>query len=112
MLEVSNPIIWRVKKAFVEEGLEIALNGKNGSRIYKRRLDGDGEAQMEQVLDVYKRPYDPEYPVVCMDEMPRQLIDEIANPIPTKPGRMERHDYEYKRNGICDVFIANEPLGG
>ena len=68
-------------------------------------------AQMEQVLDVYKRPYNPEYPVVCMDEMPRQLISEIANPIPAKPGRKERHDYEYKRNGTCDVFIANEPLG-
>ncbi len=69
-------------------------------------------AQMEQVLDVYKRPYDPKYPVVCMDEMPRQLIGEIADPIPPAPGRMERHDYEYKRNGACDVFIANEPLGG
>lgn len=46
MLEVSNPRIWRVKKAFVEEGLEIALNGKKGSRIYKRRLDGDGEAHL------------------------------------------------------------------
>lgn len=69
-------------------------------------------AQMEQVLDVYKRPYDPEYPVVCMDEMPRQLIGEIATPIQPAPGRMERHDYEYKRNGTCDVFIANEPLGG
>jgi len=46
MLEVSNPRIWRVKKAFVEDGLEIALNGKKGSRIYKRRLDGDGEAHL------------------------------------------------------------------
>lgn len=69
-------------------------------------------AQMEQVLDVYKRPYDPEYPVVCMDEMPRQLIGEIATPVPSVPGRIQRHDYEYKRNGTCDVFIANEPLGG
>jgi biotin operon repressor len=46
MLEVSNPRIWRVKKSFVEDGLEIALNGKKGSRIYKRRLDGDGEAHL------------------------------------------------------------------
>lgn len=46
MLEVSNPRIWRVKKAFVEYGLEIALNGKKGSQIYKRRLDGDGEAHL------------------------------------------------------------------
>ena len=67
---------------------------------------------MEQVLDVYKRPYNPEFPVVCMDEMPRQLIGEVATPIQAVPGRCERHDYEYKRNGTCDVFIANEPLGG
>ena len=46
MLEVSNPRIWRVKKAFVEEGIDVALNGKKGSRVYKRRLDGDGEAHL------------------------------------------------------------------
>lgn len=46
MLEVSNPRIWRIKKAFVEEGLEVALNGKKGSRVYKRRLDGDAEAHL------------------------------------------------------------------
>ena len=69
-------------------------------------------AQMEQVLDVYKRPYDPEFPVVCMDEMPRQLIGEIVTPVPAGPGRLARHDYEYKRNGVCDIFMANEPLRG
>jgi hypothetical protein len=67
---------------------------------------------MEQVLDVYKRPFDPEYPVICMDEMPRQLICEVVTPLPAEPGRQERHDYEYKRNGTCAVFIANEPLRG
>ena len=69
-------------------------------------------AQMEQVLDIYKRPYSPEYPVVCMDEMPRQLTGEVAKPIPVKPGRSARYDYEYKRNGTCNIFIANEPLSG
>jgi hypothetical protein len=75
--------------------------------IIQAGADATFVAQMEQVLDVYKRPYNPDYPVVCMDEMPRQLIGEIATPIHPKPGRMERHDYEYKRNGTCDVFIAN-----
>ncbi len=80
--------------------------------IIQTGTDAAFVAQMEQVLDIYKRLYDPKYPVVCMDEMPRLLIGEIAAPIPPAPGRMERHDYEYKRNGTCDVFIANEPLGG
>ena len=75
---------------------------------------GNGEfvAQMEQVLDVYKRPYDPYFPVVCMDESPRQLIDEVKMPIPGVPGRLARYDYEYKRHGVCNVFMANEPLAG
>jgi transposase len=67
---------------------------------------------MEQVLDVYKRPYDAENPVVCMDESPKQLIDEIRTPIPAMPGKTEKYDYEYKRNGTCNIFIACEPLSG
>ena len=67
---------------------------------------------MENVLDVYKRPYDPIFPVVCMDETPRQLIKETRTPIPRAPGRLERHDYEYERCGVCTVFMANEPLAG
>ena len=67
---------------------------------------------MENVLDVYKRPFDPEYPVVCMDESPRQLIGETAEPIPAKPGQLERIDNEYVRKGVCNVFMANEPLNG
>jgi hypothetical protein len=67
---------------------------------------------MEEVLDVYKRPYDPERPVVCMDETPRQLIKETRTPIPGSAGRPERHDYEYERCGVFTVFIANEPLAG
>ena len=67
---------------------------------------------MEKVLDVYRRPYDPKFPVICMDESPRQLIDEVKTPIPAAPGRPARHDYEYKRHGVCNVFMANEPLAG
>lgn len=67
---------------------------------------------MESVLDVYRRPYDARFPVVCMDESPRQLIDEVKTPIAGAPGRLARYDYEYKRRGVCNVFMANEPLAG
>jgi hypothetical protein len=67
---------------------------------------------MEKVLDVYKRPYTPGFPVICMDESPRQLIGEVKAPIPSAPGRPARYDYEYKRHGVCNVFMANEPLAG
>lgn len=67
---------------------------------------------MEKVLDVYKRPYNVAYPVVCMDESPRQLIEETRQMVPAKPGRLARHDYEYKRCGVCNIFIAGEPLVG
>lgn len=64
------------------------------------------------VLDVYRRPYDRRFPVICMDESPRQLIGEAKTPIPGAPGRPARYDYEYKRHGVCNVFMANEPLAG
>ena len=67
---------------------------------------------MEKVLDVYKRPYTPRFPVICMDESPRQLIGEVKAPVPGAPGRPARYDYEYKRHGVCNVFMANEPLAG
>lgn len=67
---------------------------------------------METVLDIYKLPYDPLYPVVCMDESPKQLIAETKIPVPAKPGQLARYDYEYRRNGVCNVFIATEPLMG
>ena len=67
---------------------------------------------MEMVLDVYKRPYDPRFPVVCMDESPKQLIEETKIPIPASPGQPAKHDYEYKRNGVCNIFLACEPLAG
>jgi hypothetical protein len=69
-------------------------------------------AAMERTLDVYKRPYDAAWPVVCMDETPRQLVGEERAPLPAGPGLPERYDYEYKRNGTCNVFMASEPLAG
>ena len=69
-------------------------------------------AHMERVLDVYQRPYDEAHPVVCMDETPRQLIGQTREPIAAKPGQPEREDYEYQRLGVCNVFMACEPLAG
>jgi hypothetical protein len=69
-------------------------------------------AQMEQVLEVYKRPHDPAHPVVCMDEQPKQLIAEVTRPLPAAPGQPARVDYEYAREGVCNVWMFVEPLGG
>lgn len=68
-------------------------------------------AHMEQVLDVYKRPYNEEIPVVCMDESPEQLI-EIVKEEAMQPGKEKRVDYEYIRHGVANIFMANEPLKG
>ncbi len=67
---------------------------------------------MEMVLDVYKRPFDPRFPVICMDESPKQLIAETKVPLPASPGKSAKHDYEYKRCGVCNIFMACEPLAG
>ena len=74
--------------------------------------NADFAAGMERVLDVYRRPYDADFPVVCMDETPRQLIGETRTPVPPAPGRPAREDYEYRRLGTCNVFMATEPLAG
>jgi len=66
---------------------------------------------MEQVLDVYKRPYDEDYPVVCMDESPKQLIETVREE-KMEPGKDKRIDYEYIRHGVVNIFMANEPLKG
>lgn len=63
-------------------------------------------------MDIYERPYDPGHPVVCFDERPCQLLGDVLMPIPMKPGRVERQDYHYKRNGTCVVLMAVEPLAG
>ena len=67
---------------------------------------------MEDVLEVYSRPYNPERPVICMDEKPYQLLDHLREPLPMKPGSIEKIDSEYKREGTCSIFIFTEPLGG
>ena len=67
---------------------------------------------MEDVLDVYKRPYDPKRPNVCLDETSKQLIGETRTPVPACPGQPARYDYEYKRNGVANLFMISEPLVG
>ena len=74
--------------------------------------NADFAAAMEKVLDVYRRPYDAAFPVVCMDETPRQLISETREPVPAAAGQPAREDYEYRRRGSCNVFMATEPLAG
>src|SRR6266540_4372901 len=65
---------------------------------------------MEDVLEVYTRPYDPCRPQVCLDETSRQLLGEVTEPLPVAPGRPARQDYEYQRRGVCNVFLVCETL--
>ncbi|MEM9410246.1 MAG: IS630 family transposase [Planctomycetota bacterium] len=179
--DVSLSTVFRVRRRFVEEGLDSAVFRKNtGKRIY-RKLDGKAEATliatacseapegrsrwtlrlladrlialevvdsvshecvratlkknelkphlkeqwvippeknaefvaaMEDVLEVYQRPYDPKRPVVCLDETSKQLVGETRNSIPAKRGTPAREDYEYKRNGVANLFMLFEPLAG
>jgi recombinational DNA repair ATPase RecF len=74
--------------------------------------DGEYVARMEDVLDVYQRPYDPEAPVLCMDEQPVQLVKEVRTPIPVAPGSPKRVDYEYERAGTANIFMFTEPKTG
>jgi hypothetical protein len=74
--------------------------------------DAEFVARMEDVLEVYRRPYDPARPVVCLDEQPTQLIGETRRPIPVQPGQPARYDYEYERLGSATNFMLTEPLGG
>jgi hypothetical protein len=67
---------------------------------------------MEDVLDVYTRPYDPLRPQVCMDETSKQLLRDAQQPLPMEPGRVERRDYEYERGGVVNLFLFCEPLQG
>jgi transposase len=70
------------------------------------KVDGTYVARMEDVLDLYAEPADPKRPVVCFDETPTQLIGEVRQPIPARPGQPERYDYEYKRNGTANLFMV------
>ena len=67
---------------------------------------------MEDVLDVYHRPYDPDRPLICLDETSRQVLAETRPPLPAAPGRSARHDPEYARDGVVNCFLVSEPLRG
>jgi transposase len=67
---------------------------------------------MEDVLEVYTRPYDERFPQVCLDEKSKQLVSEVREPLGASPGRVARHDYEYEREGTANLFIVCEPLAG
>jgi hypothetical protein len=67
---------------------------------------------MEDVLEVYKRPYDSRRPVVCLDETSKQLIGEVRTPVRAAPGQVAHYDYEYVRNGVANLFMISEPLAG
>jgi hypothetical protein len=67
---------------------------------------------MEEVLQLYTSPFDPDYPLVCFDESSKQLISETREPLPPQPGQPERFDYEYQREGVCNLFMFFEPLTG
>lgn len=67
---------------------------------------------MEDILEVYTRPFDPHRPLVCMDESSKQLLAETRTPLAPQPGQLQRYDYEYSRNGVATLFVAFEPLAG
>lgn len=75
-------------------------------------MSADFVAAMEDVLDLYEQPYDETRPVVCFDESPEQLIEEVRPPLPLAPGQPARHDVEYKRNGVRNLLMMCEPRRG
>ena len=76
------------------------------------KADAEFVAAMEDVLEVYHRPYDERRPLVCLDEASKQLVGEVVQPIPAEPGQPERFDYEYTRNGTANLFMVSMPLTG
>jgi hypothetical protein len=76
------------------------------------KADAEFVAAMEDVLEVYHRPYDEARPLVCLDEASKQLVGEVVEPIPAEPGQPERFDYEYIRNGTANLFLVTMPLLG
>ena len=67
---------------------------------------------MEDVLDLYAQPYDPKRPILCMDEANKQLLSEVREPIPLQPGQPLKYDYQYRREGVCNLFMFFDPLTG
>jgi len=80
--------------------------------VHPPEANADFVWHMEDVLDVYHRPYDPDRPLICLDETRRQLLAETRAPLPATPGRLARHDPEYARNGVVNLFLVSEPLRG
>lgn len=80
--------------------------------IIPPQADAEFVARMEEVLDVYTRPYDASYPVICMDEQPVQLVNEVRKAIPATKNHPKRVDYEYERAGTASIFMFAEPLAG
>ena len=76
------------------------------------KQDADFIAHMEDVIDVYERPYCKEFPVICLDEKPYQLLGDVRRPLPMRPGQNLKEDAEYERNGTCSIFAVIEPLTG
>ena len=76
------------------------------------RYNGEFVARMEDILETYALPYDEDYPLICMDEQPVQLLKNIYKPIPMRPGKVQKEDYEYGREGTCAIFMFTEPLKG
>jgi hypothetical protein len=68
--------------------------------------------RMYKILDLYNEPYNRGFPVICFDEKSKQLLEDSRKPIPLKPGSIAKYDYEYKRNGTCNIFVAVEPKAG
>jgi hypothetical protein len=80
--------------------------------VIPAQASGEFVARLEDVLEVYHRPFDERRPLVCLDEVPVQLVGETRTPLPAAPGRLERFDYEYVRNGTANLFMTFEPLLG
>lgn len=77
-----------------------------------QRIDQEYRERMYDILDLYEEDYDPKRPIVCLDEKPKQLIEDKITPIPMKPGSPEKYDYEYIRNGTANIFMAVEFKAG
>jgi hypothetical protein len=79
--------------------------------VIPAKASGEFVWRMEDTLDVYRRPYDPCRPQVCLDETSKQLLADTREPLPMRPGQVEREDYEYERRGVSSLFLWCEPLG-
>jgi DDE superfamily endonuclease len=76
-----------------------------------QEITSEYRERMYRLLDLYKKPYNAKQPVICMDEKSKQLLADSRSPIPAKPGEPEKYDYEYKRKGTCNIFVAVVPKG-